>query len=215
MAIDTIFTIGRQYGSAGRRVGSLIAKKLNIPFYDKELIALVAKDSGLNEAIIENADEKVANSFFQSLLVGTNPFGAFPLATSNLGMAELPLNERVFLIQCETIRKLAKKGPCVIVGRCADYVLRENNDNLVSVFVTAPLDYRTKRAIKLYEIPEKKADVEVIKQDKKRSHYYNYFTDKKWGFCENYDISVDSSILGIEGTADFIIHFDKARREQK
>ncbi|MCH3915988.1 MAG: cytidylate kinase-like family protein [Spirochaetia bacterium] len=214
MAFDTIFTIGRQFGSAGRRVGSEIAKKLNIPFYDKELISLVAKDSGLNEAIIENADEKAANSFFQSLLVGTNPFGAFPLATSNLGMSELPLNERVFLIQCDTIRKIADKGACVIVGRCADYVLRENRDRLLSAFITAPLDDRMERAINLYQIPEKKATNEVLKNDKIRAHYYNYFTDKKWGACENYDISIDSSLLGIEGTAQFLIDFDKLRREK-
>lgn len=211
MENNTIYTIGRQYGSAGRRVGSELAKKLNIPFYDKELITLVCKDSGLNEAIVEKADEKAASSLFQSLMIGTNPFGAFPMATSNLGLPDLPINDRIFLIQCDAIREIAKKGPCVIVGRCADYVLREEKNRLLSVFIHSPLDVRCERATKVYNVPEKKASQECIRNDKARAHYYNYFTDKKWGVASNYDLTLDSSILGIEKTADFIIEFDKYR----
>lgn len=213
MAGNTIFTIGRQYGSAGRRVGSELAKLLNIPFYDKELITLVAKDSGLNEAIVEKADEKAASSIFQSLMIGTNPFGAFPLATSNLGLPDLPINDRIFLIQCDAIRKIAEKGSCVIVGRCADYVLREEKNRLLSVFIHAPMDVRCERAVNLYRIPEKKVAQEVIKNDRGRAHYYNYFTDNKWGEADNYDLSIDSSILGIERTASYIKMFDTMRHE--
>ena len=213
MAGNTIFTIGRQYGSAGRRVGSELAKQLNIPFYDKELITLVAKDSGLNEAIVEKADEKAASSIFQSLMIGTNPFGAFPLATSNLGLPDLPINDRIFLIQCDAIRKIAEKGSCVIVGRCADYVLREEKNRLLSVFIHAPMDVRCERAVNLYRIPEKKVAQEVIKNDRGRAHYYNYFTDNKWGEADNYDLSIDSSILGIERTASYIKMFDTMRHE--
>jgi hypothetical protein len=213
MAGNTIFTIGRQYGSAGRRVGSELAKQLNIPFYDKELITLVAKDSGLNEAIVEKADEKAASSIFQSLMIGTNPFGAFPLATSNLGLPDLPINDRIFLIQCDAIRKIAEKGSCVIVGRCADYVLREEKNRLLSVFIHSPMDVRCERAVNLYRIPEKKVAQEVIKNDRGRAHYYNYFTDNKWGEADNYDLSIDSSILGIEKTASYIKMFDTMRHE--
>jgi hypothetical protein len=213
MAANTIFTIGRQFGSAGRRVGSELAKQLHIPFYDKELITLVAKDSGLNEAIVEKADEKAASYIFQSLMIGTNPFGAFPLATSNLGLPDLPINDRIFLIQCDAIRKIAEKGSCVIVGRCADYVLREENNRLLSIFIHAPMDIRCERAISLYKVPEKKVTQEVIKNDRGRAHYYNYFTDNKWGESDNYDLSIDSSILGIEKTAQFIKIFDDLRHE--
>lgn len=213
MAGNTIFTIGRQYGSAGRRVGSELAKQLNIPFYDKELITLVAKDSGLNEAIVEKADEKAASSIFQSLMIGTNPFGAFPLATSNLGLPDLPINDRIFLIQCDAIRKIAEKGSCVIVGRCADYVLREEKNRLLSIFIHAPMDVRCERAVNLYRVAEKKVAQEVIKNDRGRAHYYNYFTDNKWGEADNYDLSLDSSILGIEKSASFIKTFDDLRHE--
>lgn len=213
MAGNTIFTIGRQYGSAGRRVGSELAKLLNIPFYDKELITLVAKDSGLNEAIVEKADETAASSIFQSLMIGTNPFGAFPLATSNLGLPDLPINDRIFLIQCDTIRKISEKGSCVIVGRCADYVLREEKNRLLSIFIHAPMDIRCERSINLYKISEKKVAQEVIKNDRARAHYYNYFTDNKWGEANNYDLSLDSSILGIEKSAQFIKVFDELRHE--
>ena len=212
MDTGTIFTIGRQFGSAGRKVGSEIAKKLNIPFYDKELISLVAKDSGLNEALIQNVDEKAASSFFQTLMAGSNPFGAFPMATSNLGLPDLPINDRIFLIQCDAIREIAKKGSCVIVGRCADYVLREEKNRLLSIFIHAPLDYRSERATTIYKLPEKHAESECIKNDKTRAHYYNYFTDRKWGEASNYDLSFDSSILGISKTADCIISFDRLRR---
>lgn len=215
MENNTIFTIGRQFGSAGRRVGSEIAQKLNIPFYDKELITLVCKDSGLNEAIVEKADEKAASSLFQSLMIGTNPFGAFPMATSNLGLPDLPINDRIFLIQCDAIREIAKKGSCVIVGRCADYVLREERNRLLSIFIHSPLEVRCERAIKVYNIPEKKASQECIRNDRSRSHYYNYFTDKKWGVASNYDLAIDSSILGIEGTAEVLIKFDKLRHSLK
>jgi len=211
MANDTIFTIGRQFGSAGRRVGSELAKKLGIPFYDKELISLSAKDSGLNEAIVEKADEKAASSIFQSLMIGTNPFGAFPMATSNLGLPDLPINDRIFLIQCDAIRKIAEKGSCVIVGRCADYVLREEKNRLLSVFIHAPMDVRCERAVSLYNVPQKKATQECIKNDRARAHYYNYFTDNKWGDADNYDLSIDSSILGIEDTAELIKKFDEMR----
>jgi cytidylate kinase len=213
MERNTIFTIGRQFGSAGRRVGSELAKMLDIPFYDKELISLVAKDSGLNEAVVEKADEKAASSLFQSLMVGTNPFGAFPMATSNLGLPDLPINDRIFLIQCDAIRKIAEKGACVIVGRCADYVLREETNRLLSIFIHAPIDVRCERAVKLYQIPQKKVAQECIKNDRARAHYYNYFTDKKWGVASNYDICIDSSILGIERTAKAIKDFDDMRHE--
>src|SRR5690554_4689466 len=120
MSTNTIFTIGRQYGSGGTEIGRRVAKELDIPFYDKELIAISARDSGLSESLFTNADEKATSSIFYSLVMGN-----YPMASGALGVTEMPLNDQLFLIQSKTIKRLASEGPCVIVGRCADYILRD------------------------------------------------------------------------------------------
>ena len=206
MDTQTVFTIGRQFGSGGRQVGRLLSEKLGIPFYDKELIAISAQDSGLSEALFSNADEKATSSIFYSLVMGN-----YPMASGALGVTEMPLNDQLFLIQSKTIKRLADEGPCVIVGRCADYILRDK-ENVVNVFVHAKLESRIERAIKVYEIAEKKAEDTCLKADKQRANFYNYYSDRKWGMCRTYDLSLDSSKLGIEGCAEQIISFEKTMK---
>jgi len=201
MECNTVFTIGRQFGSGGRQVGKRLANELGIPFYDKELVALAAKDSGLSEALFANADEKASSSLFYSLVVGS-----YPLASGALGVTEMPLNDQLFLILSKTIKKLAEAGGCVIVGRCADYILRDN-PNLLSIFVHASIEDRVKRAVEVYEVPKENAEDVCLKNDKKRSNFYNYYSDRKWGMCRTYDLALDSGKLGIDGCVKQIISF--------
>lgn len=203
MSNNTIFTIGRQFGSGGRQVGKRLADELGIPFYDKELVALAAKESGLSEALFANADEKATSSLFYSLVMGN-----YPLASGALGMTEMPLNDQLFLIQSQTIKKLADKGSCVIVGRCADYILRDY-PRLLSVFVHASIESRTKRAVDVYHVEKDKAEDTCLKNDKKRANFYNYYSDRKWGMCRTYDLSIDSGKLGVEGCVKQIINFEE------
>lgn len=203
MSTNVVFTIGRQFGSGGRQVGKTLAQKLGIPFYDKELIAISARDSGLSEALFSNADEKATSSIFYSLVMGN-----YPMASGALGVTEMPLNDQLFLIQSKTIKRLASEGSCVIVGRCADYILRDM-DNVVNVFIHADLKNRVERAVRVYEVPENKAEDVCLKTDKQRANFYNYYSDRKWGMCRTYDLSLDSGMLGIEGCAEQIIMFEK------
>lgn len=196
--MNTIVTIGRQYGSAGHEIGRKLAKDLNIPFYDKELLERAAKESGLCREIFENHDEKHTNSFLFSLVMDTYSYG-YPSGT----MAEMPLNQRVFLAQFDAIRQIAKEGPCVIIGRCADYAL-ENMSNCFSVFIRADLQLRIRRIARLYDLTDSKAKEQIQKTDKSRSSYYNYYTSKKWGDLNSYHLSVDSGVLGIDGTVDLL-----------
>ncbi|ADY13564.1 AAA family ATPase [Sphaerochaeta globosa] len=209
MSTNVVFTIGRQFGSGGRQVGKTLAEKLGIPFYDKELIAISARDSGLSEALFSNADEKATSSIFYSLVMGN-----YPMASGALGVTEMPLNDQLFLIQSKTIKRLASEGSCVIVGRCADYILRDM-DNVVNIFVHADLKNRVERAVRVYEVPENKAEDVCLKADKQRANFYNYYSDRKWGMCRTYDLSLDSGMLGIEGCADQIISFEKLWRAHK
>ncbi|HCU30767.1 MAG TPA: cytidylate kinase [Sphaerochaeta sp.] len=203
MSTNVVFTIGRQFGSGGRQVGKTLAEKLGIPFYDKELIAISARDSGLSEALFANADEKATSSIFYSLVMGN-----YPMASGALGVTEMPLNDQLFLIQSKTIKLLASEGPCVIVGRCADYILRDM-DNVLNVFIHAELKDRVERAVRVYEVPQNKAEDVCLKADKQRANFYNYYSDRKWGMCRTYDLSLDSGMLGIEGCVQQIIEFEK------
>ncbi len=203
MSTNVVFTIGRQFGSGGRQVGKTLAEKLGIPFYDKELIAISARDSGLSEALFANADEKATSSIFYSLVMGN-----YPMASGALGVTEMPLNDQLFLIQSKTIKRLASEGPCVIVGRCADYILRDM-DNVLNVFIHAELKDRVERAVRVYEVPQNKAEDVCLKADKQRANFYNYYSDRKRGMCRTYDSSLDSGKLGIDGCAEQIIEFEK------
>ncbi len=196
--MDKIITIGRQYGSGGREIGEKIAKRYGIPFYDNELITRAAKESGFAEESFERAEDKATNSLLYSLAMGINVYG-----NQDFGFSGLSLDDRIFLAQSDVIRKVAEEGPCVIVGRCADYVLKER-DNVFNIFVRASLDYRLQRAIHNYQVNEKKAAEIIMKNDKRRGNYYNYHVGEKWLNLNNYDLVIRSDVSGIDNAVNCI-----------
>ena len=196
---NTIITIGRQFGSGGREIGYMVADKLGIKLYDKEMLQRAAQDSGICEELFESHDEKPSNSFLYSLVMDTYSMG-YSGSTYN----DMPINHKIFLAQFDAIKKIANEGPCILVGRCADYAL-EGYPNLLSVFIHADLNARIKRIAKKYDLTDAKAKDLIIKTNKKRASYYNYYTDKRWGDADSYDVCLDSSVLGLEGTAEAII----------
>lgn len=209
MGEKTIYTIGRQFGSGGRAIGRRLAEHLHIPYYDKELLSIAAKDSGLSESLFQNADEKPTSSLLYSLAMGN-----YPMATGALGFNEMPLNDQLFLIQSKTIKKIADQGSCVIIGRCADFILRDDPD-VVSVFIHAPLAARVYRAVHVYEIDQDKAEDICLKSDKTRANFYNYYSDMKWGMCRTYDLSLDSASLGIEGCIEMILSYTEIFKKHR
>lgn len=198
MKTNTIITIGRQFGSAGREIGYQIADYFGIKLYDKEMLSRAAKESGICEEIFETHDEKPTNSFLYSLVMDT-----YSMGYSGGSYSDMPINHKVFLAQFDAIKKIASEGPCILVGRCADYAL-EDNENLLSIFIHADLDARIRRIARIYDLTDAKAKDMIMKTDKKRASYYNYYSNKKWGSAEGYHMSLDSSVLGIDGTAEAI-----------
>ena len=187
-----VISIGRQYGSGGREIGRRLAEIFNIKFYDKELITLAAKQSCFSEDVLKENDEKHNGSFLYSLVMGTYTGGD-----------NLPLNHKLFLAQFDTIKKLAEEESCVIIGRCADYAL-EYNPNCVKAFIRADIDTRIKRAINEYGVNPETVEEKIKKIDKQRENYYNFYTGKKWGNMENYDITLNSAFTGIDGAIKVI-----------
>ena len=207
MSTNLVITIGRQFGSGGRKVGRLLAEKLDIPYYDKELLAEAAKGTGICQEIFENHDEKPTRSLLFSLVTGMQMHGD----PGSMYM-DMPLNHKIFLAQFDAIRRIASEGPCVIVGRCADYVLRDK-PNAVSVFVKADIRQRMERAVSLYGVDPAKAEETVRKADKQRASYYNYYATATWGDVNNYDLCVDTGKLGIEGTVELIEQYLRLREQ--
>ena len=201
MANNTIITIGRQYGSGGHDIGKQLAEELNVPFYDKALLERAAKDSGLCQEIFENHDEKPTNSFLYSLVMDT-----YSLGYTTSSFSEMPLNHKIFLAQFDAIKNIAKEGPCVIVGRCADYALSDF-PNVVNVFLHADMQDRVVRIARRHDLTDAKAKDLIVKTDKRRASYYNYYTSKKWGDAAGYDLSLNTATLGIEGTIHMIREF--------
>lgn len=200
-----IYTIGREFGSGGSEIAKKLAEKLDIPYYDKDLLARAAKNSGLAEEILNMQDEKPTNSFLYSLVMDTYSFGGYHPGASFLDM---PLNQRVFLAQFETIKKIAAEGSCVIVGRCADYALAEEPD-CINAFIYAGRDFRTDRIKRNLDIDEAKAKDLINRTDKERSSYYNFYTSKKWGDSRCYDICLNSEKIGIDKCVDILIGLRK------
>ena len=205
MKQKVIITIGRQYGSGGRMIGKLLAERLGISFYNKEIIEMAAKKSGMSEEAFEKVDEIAASSLLYSIATGAYMFGNYVSP-----QVDLPLNDKLFIIQSEIIKSVASKESCVVVGRCADYILKDRND-VINIFIHADKDIRKKRAVSEYGISQNKVDGYLSKMDKKRTNYYNYYTGAKWGDCLNYHLCLDSGVLGIEGTVHVIEEFIKAR----
>lgn len=190
---NRVITITRQYGSGGREVGQKLADALGVEFYDNKLLEVAAGNSGIHKSHFEENDEKRSNSFLY-------------LLSTTYGQGGVPFDDALFFAQLEAIRKIASEESCVIMGRCADYALRDFS-KVLNVFVSAPFDIRVKRAIEVYDIAEKHAADYVKRIDKQRTSYYNYYTDKRWGQPQNYQICVDSSALGIDGTVAMLKQF--------
>ena len=203
MSCKKIITITRQYGSGGHDIGKLLAQKLDIPFYDKELISLAAKESGVSPEVFAQADEKRSNSLLYSLSTGLYTYG-----NGYSTMGDLPMNDRLYILQHKIIKEKAEKETFVVVGRCADYILKEY-DNVVKVFVYADIDARTRRAVERQDIEPSRARQAVAKADKNRANYYSFYSGQKWGAPENYDLCINSMRLSAEQAADIVIEYIK------
>lgn len=190
-----IINIGRQFGGGGHGVASELSRKLGIPVYDKELIKKAAQDSGFSAEFFEESDEK--KRFFSLSSIFANGFSETDNYMSDRG---------IFKMQSQTIMKIAEQGSAVIVGRCSDYILRDMGCTL-DVFLTSPLEVRAARIAERTGMSLEEAARLAEEKDRKRAEYYNYYTFTDWGVASTYDLCLDSSILGIEGTADFIIDF--------
>jgi cytidylate kinase len=201
--MNTIITIGRQFGSGGREIGERLAEHYNIKCYDKELLSRAAKESGFCEEMIQNHDERPTNSFLYNLVMDTYSFGY-----NASSFVDMPISHKVFLAQFDTIKKIASEGPCVIVGRCADYALAEL-DNVVNLFIYADEDTKIKRIKERFDDvnTDDKAREMMSKKDKQRRSYYNYYSSKKWGRAESYDLCINSGKLGIDGTVNLILQY--------
>lgn len=194
--MKTIITIGRQFGSGGKEIGIRVAKELGIPFYDKELLQKAAEKSGLCQKIFENFDEK-PRSLLYSIAMDSYMFS---LPGSGAGES---LEQQVYLATYNTIRHIAEQGPCVIIGRCADYALADDPNHL-SLFICAPMEDRIRRVAERQNISQEKARQLIVKTDKRRASYYEYYSARKWGAVESYDFCVNSSYLGLGGTVEMI-----------
>ncbi len=191
-----VISIGRQFGCGAHEIATKLSDRLEVPYYDKEIIKRAAKDSGFDENLFSFYDERPTSSFLYS--VSTDGFASL----TNLNGT---LEDQVFQYQFDTIRKVAAEGSCIIVGRCADYILREN-PNLLTVFLHADDDFRRERVVKLYGVSEKNAMREIKAVDRKRARFHNFYCDDKWGDAATYDLSIDVSRLGIDNTVDLISH---------
>ncbi len=207
--MNTVITIGRQFGSAGHEIGKKVAEYFGIQCYDKELLSRAAKDSGLCEEMIQNHDERPTNSFLYNLVMDTYSFGY-----NSSAFVDMPISHKVFLAQFDAIKKIAEEGPCVIVGRCADYALEEY-PNCVHIFIYCDEATKTKRVMERYDITEAKAKDMIIKKDKQRQSYYNYYSTKKWGKAESYDLCINSSVLGVDGTVKLIVQYIEELEREK
>ena len=190
----TVITIGREFGSGGHEIGMKLAERLGIKCYDKELLELAAKESGLCK-LFASQDEKPTNSFLYSLVMDT-----YSLGYSN-SYVDMPINHKVFLAQFDAIKKLAEKESCVIVGRCADYILGDYS-NCINTFIYAYKDDRIRRIMKLYELNEKQAADKIKKTDRERKLYYEARTGREWGGIESNSMMFNTSLLGIDGAVD-------------
>lgn len=184
-----VITISREYGSGGRAIGERLAKELGIPFYNKELILMAAKESGLSEEYIKKTEQMKSTSFLYGLYMGAQ---------------QLPMNDQIFLVQSKIIRQVAEEGPCVIVGRCADYILKDEADCL-TVFIHAAPEKRMERIVQQYGETDTAPEKRLRDKDRRRATYYHFYTDMEWGSARNFHIALDSGELGLETCVDLIV----------
>ena len=199
--MNTVITIGRQFGSGGREIGEKVAEYFGIKYYDKDLLTRAAKESGFCEEMIKNHDEKPTNSFLYNLVMDTYSFGY-----NSSSFVDMPISHKVFLAQFDTIKKIADEGPCVIVGRCADYALADRK-NVLHLFIYGDEETKIKFVMNKYNLTESKARDMIIKKDKQRQSYYNYYSSKKWGRADSYDLCINSGVLGLDGTVKLITQY--------
>ena len=205
MAEKTIITVGRQFGSGGHKVGRILAERLGVKVYDKELLKVIAEESGICEKVLENYDEKPTNSLLYSIVMDVYP---------SMNYVGTTLNQQIFQAQFDTIRKLGENESCVIVGRAADYILRDL-PGLTTVFIHASMEYRMARIMEYENINESKARDMITKADKKKANFYNFQTDKKWGAASSYNLCLDTSDIGIEGCVDAILNYLEIKKQVK
>lgn len=203
---NLVITIGRQCGSSGRLIGQKLAEEMGVKCYDKELLSMAAKNSGLCEELFETHDEKPTSSFLYSLVMDT-----YSLGYTTSAYMDMPINHKIFLAQFDTIKKLAEEESCVIVGRCADYALSEY-PNTVTVFITGEEEAKITNLKKLHNMTDSQAKDHMVKTDKKRSSYYNYYSSKKWGDARSYDLCINSSSVGIDGAVKMIQEFARVKQ---
>ena len=206
MKNTTVITIGREYGSGGRIIGEKLAERLEIPYYDKKILERLAKESGICDEVINAYDEKPTNSLLYSLAM--NPYGFVNSMNANQS-----LEVRVHLSQVNLVKKIAKEGSCVLIGRGADCILKDE-PNVFRFFICADIEKRIERIMKLESVSAEKAKQLIAKADKNRAQFYNYYTNQKWGDAKNYDLCVNSSVLGMDGTVSVLQNFIEQKSKQ-
>lgn len=203
-----VITIGRQLGSGGKKIAEKVGEKLHLPIYDKKLLEAAARESGLDATVFEGADEKESDSFLSGLFSIHGSLSNF--LSGNGSCME---SDQLFQIQSEAIRNIAQRESCIIIGRCAEYVLRDLPD-MTSIFITADSDDRIRRIARKERCEENEARELMENGDKKRRSYHDYYATTHWGEAASYDLCINSSLLGIEGTADYICNFIRTRFER-
>lgn len=200
-----IVTIARQYGSGGRECGKKLSELTGYKFYDKDLITLAAQKSGLSTDTLQHVDEKAASSLLYTLALGSSIYN------HGVDSVNLPINDKLFVVQSEIIKELANSGEgAIIVGRCADYVL-SGRDNLVRVYITAEFDSRVQTVMQRHNLTQSQAKDLIVKTDKRRANYYSYYTGDKWGKADKYDLVISTDKIGIDGAAQMISDYIKMR----
>ena len=192
-----VITVGRQYGSGGREIGTALANRLGIVYYDDLLLKKAAEESGLCEELFHSFDER-PKSFLYSIALDPYSFSMSHITSKGT------IEQQVYLATYDTIKKVADQGPCVLIGRCADYALKDRDD-VINLFITAPLPNRIKRVAMRNGISEEEAKERIRKRDKDRAAYYNFYSAKEWGDAKSYDLCIDSSLLGVPGTVDLLV----------
>lgn len=200
----TVITIGRQYGSGGREIGRRLGELLGIKVYDNELLSLAAEKKGLPEAYLDRVDEKAADSFLYSLAMGASHFRHLHATV------QMSMNDKLFIAQSELMKEIAERESAVFVGRCADHILRKH-EGLLSIFIHADFESRVARICELEGCSRKEAEELIVKNDKRRINYYSFYTGGKWGKSDNYHMTLDSGLLGVEGTANLLVEAVRMR----
>ena len=199
-----IITIGRQYGSGGRELGEKLAQKLGYKFYDQELVEMAAEKSNMHASILHQADEKASKSLLYSIVTSMDSRFLNPYY-------DLPINDKLFIEQSNIIKSLAEEGNCVIVGRCADYVIESSKMKSIDLFIYASMEHRIERIAEKYELSADKAKDKIKKIEKGRKAYYNYYSNKEWGNISNYDLCISTSHISIDDAVDVVFDFIKKR----